>query len=217
MDDLSVNLKAFYFSPQFWWKTFERAINLTDAFGEEIDSIFSFKKWIQTGTVEHDSISINLEHDYKTDKEYTEAIKNDYFFEIIGVNHLGHQVSAKSYEDLLEKHQIKEEIPLKYSFRIYDLNQFISMYVQQWLVFDSYYYWVKWQLYFDFIISKLNTPSKELFLYMWTLIFNEVEFEHNLFKDVNQYKMFRDKLDDIKKESSYVENEIIKIRKKKKK
>jgi hypothetical protein len=97
------------------------------------------------------------------------------------------------------------------------LNHLAFVHFYKWLVFDNYFEWVKWQLYFDFIVSKLKTPEKEIFIYMWSLTFGEINFQDNFFKNVSQYKKFRDKLDELSENSKFVEEKIAEIRKKNKK
>ncbi|HMI79739.1 MAG TPA: hypothetical protein VK484_13160, partial [Ferruginibacter sp.] len=217
MESTSGNLKALYFSPHFWWTNIERGVYLADAFGKEIIPDFEFRKWLRDEKVEHDSTIIHQEgdHTYFINPEYGEAIKNDYFFEVFATSKYGHKVTARSVEDLYSKHQVDEKAKMSYSFKVDDLTHFISMYFQNWLLFDTYYDWVKWQLYYDFLLSKLDNPLKELYQYMWTIVLNQVELQHNLFKDVAQYKKFRDKLDSITKESNFIENKITEIRQKK--
>ena len=216
MHNTEMNFKAFYFSPYFWWKSFERGVYLTDAITSELIPNFEFKKWLKEDVVEHDSLLINQVTSFGINKEYGEAIKNDYFFEVIATNTYGQKVKAKSVDELFDKYEINEEIPLSYSFKIEDLTQFISMYFQQWLIFDTYYYWVRWQLYFDFLVSKLDNQLKGLYIYMWNVILNQVEIQNSLFKDIAQYKKFRDKLDDIKQESDFIEKTISELRQTKK-
>ena len=214
MDNTSANFKALYFSPHFWWTNIERGVYLTDAFGKEIIPDFEFRKWLRDEKVEHDSTILHQEDEniFFRNPEYAEAIKNDYFFEVFATSTYGHKVTARTIEDLHNKHSVDAKAKISYSFKVDDLTHFISMYFQNWLTFDTYYDWVKWQLYYDFLLSKLDKPLKELYQYMWTVILNQVEFHHTLFKDVAQYKKFRDKLDEITKESDFIEKKITEIR-----
>lgn len=210
MNNTSENFKALYFSPHFWWTNIERGVYLSDAFGKEIIPGFEFRKWLRDEKVEHDSTIIHQEGDNTNfiNPEYADAIKNDYFFEVFTTSKYGHKVTARTIEDLHHKHHVDENSKISYNFKVDDLTNFISMYFQNWLVFDTYYDWVRWQLYYNFLLSKLDNPLKGLYQYMWTVIFNQVEFQHTLFKDVTQYKKFRDKLDEVTKESDFIEKRI---------
>lgn len=212
MSNTDINIKAYNFSPLFWWRAIGKAIDLTHAFGEELNPGFSFKKWFHQESIEHDSLEINIEPVFGTDSEYKEAIRNDYFSKVLGISAYGHKVSEKTFDDLHRKHKIDTEKPITYLFSIYDMNHFISSYIQQWLIYDTFFCWVRWQLYFDFIVSKLDTPRKELFMYMWSIIFHEIEFEHKLFNSIDQYKKFRDKLDEINEHADFVESKIKELR-----
>jgi hypothetical protein len=215
MDNSGGNFKALYFSPHFWWTNIERGVYLADAFGKEIIPDFEFRKWLREEKFEHDSLTIHNE-DINigfTNPEYGEAIKNDYFFEVCAISKYGHKVAARNIEDLHNKHHVDNDASLSYRFAVDDLTHYVSMSFQNWLLFDTYYDWVRWQLYYDFILSKLESPLKELYQYMWTVIFNQVEFHHTLFKDITQYKKFRNKLDEITKESDFIGSKIDEIRK----
>jgi hypothetical protein len=214
MDKTSENFKDLYFSPHFWWTNIERGVYLADSFGKEIIPGFEFRKWLRDDKIEHDSTTIHQEGDniFFTNPEYAEAIKNDYFFEVFAKSKYGHKVTARNIEDLYGKRHVDKNEKISYNFKVDDLTHFISMYFQNWLLFDTYYDWVRWQLYYDFLLSKLESPLKELYQYMWTVIFIQVEFHHSLFKDTGQYKKFRDKLDDITKESDFIENKITALR-----
>jgi len=212
MSNPDMNIKAHNFSPFFWWEAIERATGLTHAFGEQLAPGCNFKQWLRQGCIEHDSLEINIEPAFGASTEFREAIKNDYFYKVSGTSIYGRMISEKTFEDLHDKYPVDTKEPITFLFKISDMNHFISVYLQQWLIFDTYYYWVRWQLYFDFIVSKLDTPQKELFMYFWTVIFHEIEFSSTYFKDIAQYKKFRDQLDTVKEQADYVEKKILEIR-----
>lgn len=95
----NINIKAFNLSPFFWWKTIENSISLTTAFGEEISPDFNFTKWLNIENIEHNSIEIHTAVGYENNIEYTNALKNDYFFKISGISIQGHKVYAKTIEE----------------------------------------------------------------------------------------------------------------------
>lgn len=215
MEETEPNLKALYFSPQFWWEAIEGSIYLTENFGKELLPNFDYRKWLKEDTIENDSIQLYEDDEVNIrfkNYEYSNAAENEYFFKVCATNKYGHKVAEYSIDELNKKHDLPETPNYFYSFKIKDLNHFASMYFQNWLLFDTYRDWVRWQLYYDFIISKLDGTLKGLYQYMWSVILEDVNLQHHLFKDVKQYKKFRDKHDDIKVNSSYIVDKVIKLR-----
>ncbi|MBJ7883079.1 hypothetical protein [Gelidibacter salicanalis] len=213
----TLNFKAFNFSPIFWWKAIEKSIELTDLFGKEIESDFNFINWFNKANIENDTVELIKDVSSSVNNEqYYKATRNEYFHKIIGINIYGREVSERTEIELFKKHDIDETKSLKYNFNIYDLNHLAFVHFHKWLIFDNFHDWVKWQLYFDFIVSKIETPKKELYIYLWKLIFSEIDFRDNLFENISQYKKFRDKLHEFSEDSKFVEEKIRELRKKKK-
>jgi hypothetical protein len=78
-----------------------------------------------------------------------------------------------------------------------DLDHFVSLYFQYWLIFNTYFYWVRWQLYLDFIMKKSDKTTGGLYEYKWAMTLGHIERYTHAFETVDQYKQFRDKLDDM--------------------
>lgn len=217
MEVKDLNIKALSFSPYFWWKSIETAIYFSEIFGKELIEDFDFRKWLKEEVIQHSTIEIIpiIYTGHSFNGEYNKAIINDYFFEVEAKNKYGNKVKASSVEELLNRHEMDKDAELNYFFRIDDLTQLVSLYLHRWLLTDSYYDWVKWQMYYDFVVSKFNGKIGGLYQYMWTVVFNQIEMQHQLFRDVNQYKTFRDKLDNIKLESEFIEKEVAELRERK--
>ncbi|MBA6151638.1 hypothetical protein [Gelidibacter maritimus] len=211
----TMNFKAFNFSPIIWWKILDKSIYLCNAFGKEIKPNFSFIEWLNSEVIQNESIDlINNEINFTTDKRYYNVRKNEYFFRVKGINTYGCEVSEVTEYDLFIKHKIDKNRPLTYTFRIFDLNHLALMHLYKWLVFNSNYEWVRWEMYFQFIISKLKTTERKLFIYMWYITLNEINIQDHFFKDVAQYKVFKVKYEELSKQAKYINDKIDKLRKK---
>lgn len=212
------NINSLEISPQVWWDAINHGYNIADSLSKLILPDLDFKKWFKDGEVSNDSTILSLTEPLTIhlDKEYSKAVKNDYFFEVIFTNDKGVRFSAKTIEELISNPNYKATTQIFYVYRIYDLNHFVTLYFQHWLLFDTYEFWVKWQLYFDFLVSKCDKKLGGLFLYMWSTIFGRLDRYSYAFKNVDQYKKFRDRLDDITEQSKFIEIEFIKIRDSKK-
>lgn len=214
MNTEGINLNALNFSPHFWWKYIERAIYLTDSFGQELISGFSFRNWLLDDYIEHTSLNLydeNLDGRIVT-PEFRNMVTNDYYHEVIAINNYGNKVKAKTIEELYSIHSIPDNTELSYNFKVEDLNHFATLYFMKWLIMPTQFNFVRWQLYYDFIVSKLNEDHAELYHFMWASLLGEVNFNHKFFDSVEQYKKFRDRLDDINKKSDDLELKISQLR-----
>lgn len=54
------NVKASYFSPHFWWKSFDRAIEMSTFMNKYLNSEFDFRKWLFESKIEHNTTQICL-------------------------------------------------------------------------------------------------------------------------------------------------------------
>jgi hypothetical protein len=165
----------------------------------------TFKTYCFWGSL-HDPLAIQL------DKEYSKAISNSYFFKVAFTNKTGVTFSAKTLDELITNPNYTDKEKVFYTYRIYDLNHFVTLYFQHWLLFDTYEFWVKWQLYYDFIVSKCDTTLGGLYQYMWSTMLWRLDRYSHAFKDVEQYKKFRNQLEHITEQSKNIETEFIKIR-----
>ena len=201
------------FSPHFWWKSIERAVSFTEFFSKELVDGCNFRDWLTNEIIEHNDIDIYDESKngpiLTSDERY--AVTNTYFFEVYTTNKYGHKITAQTIDGLKEKIQTYEIPEINYRFKIDELNHYATLHFQKWLILNKHFDWVRWQLYFDFITSKLDNYKKGLYIYYWSVFFNEVDFQTNFFTSVEHYKQFRDKLDEITKQSEYI---VIDYRKK---
>jgi hypothetical protein len=218
MDSHQANINALDISPQVWWDAINHGYSIAEGISEVLLPDFGFKKWFNDGEISHESLDLSLEEPLAIhlNKEYSKAISNSYFFKVAFTTKNGVTISAKTLDELITNPNYTEKTKVFYTYRIYDLNHFVTLYFQHWLLFDTYEFWVKWQLYYDFIVSKCDTTLGGLYQYMWSTILWRLDRYSHAFKDVEQYKKFRDKLEDITEQSKNTETEFIKVRDSKK-
>jgi hypothetical protein len=204
-----IEINGLNFSPFFWWKTIERAVEFSDFMGKSLIDGFSFRDWLKNEILEHSSVDIydESESGQIMTTDYRKATTNDYFFEVYTTNIYGHKVTDKTIEGLKKKHDINEDSEIWYRFKVDELNHFATLHLQKWLAFENHYDWIRWHLYYDFVSSKLSEYKKGLYTYCWSIIFKEVEFQTNFFNSVEQYKQLRDKSDQLMEQSNYIEHD----------
>jgi hypothetical protein len=211
MENNIVNAHSLQFSPYIWWKSIQRGIDFSEIYGAGLIPEFSFKNWLQEAIIEHSSLNL-VADEYSPNGEYIRATKNSYYDQVGFINKYGSKFTAKTEDDLRRKPTFKEGYALFYTFKVDTLFHLTTLHFQHWLLFDDFYHWVRWQLYFDFIVAKCDKTIAGLFQQMWAISLSEVDFNHQVFKEVEQYKKFRDRLEEINSESEFIREEYIKLK-----
>lgn len=214
MKGTDININGLEISPVIWADGIQAGIEWSDGFSKLLLPRVNFKNWIKNGEINHDSLDISFsdfQHVY-VDKEYAEAIRNSYYYKVGFTNDYKVKEIKATLEELQKLPTYKDEKELFYIFKMQDLDHLVSLYFQHWLIFNEFKYWVKWQLYYDFIVKKSEKIIAGLYQYKWAVTLRRIESYTHAFGTVEQYKQFRDKLDDINKESKFVEEDFIKLR-----
>lgn len=212
--DKSYNFNALQLSPITWHGAIAHGINLSAAFSNLLQPKSNFTNWLESGEIEFNSLNISgynfnsVHHDI----EYARSVENDYYHKVGFKNELGNAVLDDSIDKLRKHPLFNEKKEIFYVFRISDLNHFVSLYFQHWLLFNTFYYWSRWQLYFDFIVKQSTEINAQLYQYMWTCIFGRIEGYTYCFENVDQYKLFRDKYEEIEKLSLPIQDEYVRAR-----
>lgn len=140
------------FSPQIWWSAMDRAVEFANHLGKNLIQDFNFKNWLQTGSIEHNSLEIyhvsELE-DILTGK-YEDLQNNDYYYRVFFKNSYGKNIYASNISDLESKMFGQENVQIEYEFRIDSLNHYITMHLNNWLTYGEYDDWFRWRLYYYF-------------------------------------------------------------------
>jgi hypothetical protein len=209
-----INLSGLQISPMIWRDAINASTDLTHEFSKLLLPNSYFKKWLEAGEIEHESLNISFEEPIivATKDEFTRAIRNDYFYKVGFIDKHKTKHVKTAMEELTSLPTYKEEHKLFYIYKVKDLDHFVSLYFQHWLIFNTYFYWVRWQLYLDFIIKKSEKTIGGLYEYKWAMALGRIEGCTHAFETVDQYKQFRDKLDRMTESSKFVENEFIRIR-----
>ena len=201
-----------------WFEGINSGTEYARVFSELLLPDFNFKEWLTKGEIEHDSLNISFAdlRNVLADKDYAEAIKNNYYHKVGFINDHRVKETKSSIEELKKLPTFKDDKEFFYTFRIKDLDHLVSLYFQHWLIFNSYHFWVKWQVYYDFIVRKSEKLIGGLYQYRWTVTLGLIESYTHAFDTVDQYKQFRDKLDSLTTDSKFVEESFIKVRDSKK-
>jgi hypothetical protein len=190
-------LRALEISPMIWWRSIERSIAFTEGFAKLLAPQLNFRDWVEKGLIRHSHVALH-DDSYSSlgDEIYRSARRNTYYDKVGGISQYGHEILAATQKSLETLHKIKEG-SLFYQFRVADLFHFILVWFQHWRAFDEFYAWVRWQFYFEFIQSKIDPVHALLFEYMMMVVLSELEHYEKTFSSITQYKTFRDKLDEM--------------------
>ncbi|MBS1633853.1 MAG: hypothetical protein JST10_14920 [Bacteroidetes bacterium] len=206
MEQQSSNINALQFSPYAWWKAIDRGVEMAEIYAKIIAPEFNVRKWLYEEDIEHESLNLAFK-DYTfsvTDPLYVKATQNDFYTRVGFVNKYGTKMMFDSLEKLRKNQTYFDGAPMVYQYRVNALVHLATLHFQHWLLFETNYHWLRWQMFYDFIVSKLNRTIGGLFQNMWVTMLYELDFNHQIFSGIPQYKKFRDVLEEAEKASSFI-------------
>ncbi|WP_139422678.1 hypothetical protein [Chryseobacterium mulctrae] len=189
------------FSPQIWWNAMDRAVEFANHMGKDLIQDFNFKKWLQTGAIEHNCLEIHLVaqlDDILTDK-YDYLQSNEYYHRVFFKNMYGKNIYASTIADLESKMFGQENLQIEYEFGVDALNHYITMHFNNWLFFGKYDDWFRWRMYYYFLLNKLDDDLKSIYNYYFSMVLGQINLQTNFFNSIEHYKRFRDEYEEINK------------------
>jgi hypothetical protein len=78
------NINGLEISPMIWRDAINASVGLTHEFSKLLTPNLDFKKWLEDGEIEHESLNVSFEEPLiiATKGEFSRAIKNSYFYKI---------------------------------------------------------------------------------------------------------------------------------------
>jgi len=213
MEEHHPNLSAFNFSPHFWYKAFDKGISLADHFGRKLDKETGYADWLRHGELEHPRLELHLseEEGIIHGRDYDRIVRNDYFHNVSAINKYGVRITAESTEQLMSKATVDPEAAVNYVFRVDSLHHLATVEFMEWLVFNRDAPWLRWQVFFNFLVSKSPELTGQLYTYMWCMVFGEIKFNHAFFESVSQYDRFRDQYEVLIERAEPIESRLRKL------
>lgn len=209
-----INMEALQLSPFSWYEAISWGIAISDGYAELLLPKLNFKDWLMNGELEHPTLNFSPHHAEDLVRMNTGTFANTYYHKVGFINEFGAKQIRSTIEEL-KTVQFYNNAEHFYVFRVHALNHFISFHFQNWHLLNSDFHWSRWRMFYDFIVNETDEILGGLFQRMWYSTFRRIDITSRTFKNIEQYKRFRDELEEIDENSKFIETRYIELRDKK--